>query len=213
MQIVLRVLLQCGALMLLIIAAQNLNAQKILSIVYVENSTPGLPEKLKGKLTDEMESIVDKDFLLFISNSTGDPNRMGDYYTSNKGGVQRRLAILDSESNDQPIFTTDKKRIWSLLAEQDLKSIGKINLYMYFTTDFLKSKLDSESEINLMLGLFPRELSAAFGNVPVEVNIFYSEANPAIADKYSKSLETKVTFRNEGLYEQKGLTCKAVNLN
>jgi hypothetical protein len=213
MQIRLRGLLKNGFILLLIMAVECLKAQKTLSIVYIENSTPGLSEKLKGKLSDEIESIAEKDFLLFISNSTGDPNRMSDYYTSNKGGVQRRLAILDSESNDQPIFATDKKRIWSLLGEQDLESIGKINLDMYFTSDFLKSKLESESEINLMLGLFPRELSIAFGNAPVEVSIFFSENNPAIAAKYSKSLESKVLFRNEGLYEQKGLSCKAVNLN
>lgn len=196
-----------------IVATHCMSAQNTLSIVYIENSSPGLSEKLKGKLADEMESIAEQEFLLFISNSTGDPNRLSDYYTSNKGGVQRRLAILDSESNDQPIFVVDKKRIWSLLAEKDLKSISKVKLYMFFTADFLKSKLESETEINLMLGLFPRELSAAYGNAGVEVEIYFAESNPSISAKYSKSLESKVTFRNEGLYEQKGLTCKAVNLN
>ncbi|MFM7105278.1 MAG: hypothetical protein ACKOW8_07130, partial [Flavobacteriales bacterium] len=74
MQIILRRLLISGFMLALIMAAQSMNAQKTLTIVYVENSTPGLSEKLKGKLNDEMETIAEKDFLLFISNSTGDPN-------------------------------------------------------------------------------------------------------------------------------------------
>jgi len=163
-------------LLLLCITCATIQAQiqeyGSFEFIYIDNSKPvsgdGLFEEQIKLIEKQIKNSAAKNsrFIMYISDA--DNPKVAQT-------IEEATALLGQISQKATEYprdkVKDKKRIKDIIYNDQFEVTKKVNFY-FFTTDFYFLSLSNEP--SLLIGLLPAEISAAFENkeIPIEVTIY-----------------------------------------